>query len=157
MESPNRCAGHLRQFNRSHFRAVDRSARPVRGKNRRAPRLEDVRQTQQPFARAAGTGAAYGIKAKHAENPCNELAVEAAANQDYGAGSAKVESAGKHALVPEAVDLGSGLLPLAHWDNAWFADYIEAPGAANHVEQGPHDARNEGQHNALTPREFGAR
>src|SRR5208282_6763147 len=91
------CARDLCQLDRAHFGSVNRSARPVRGEDRCTSRLDDVSQTQQPFARPTGTGAAHSIEAEHPENSRDEFAVEAVADQDHSTRSAKIKRAGKHA------------------------------------------------------------
>ena len=157
MKCPDGRACHLCQFDRPQFCLINRPARSIRGEDRGPSRLDDVGQAEKAFARTTGTRTAHGIEAKHPENPCNELAVEALADQDHSAGPAKIKCAGKNALMPKAVDLRSGLFSLSYRDHAGFAGHVEAPRSANHAEQSPHNARNDGQHDALTNGEFGAR
>ena len=49
---------NVRQLDGAHLRSIDRPARSVGGKNSGLAALDHLLESQQPFARAARTGAA---------------------------------------------------------------------------------------------------
>ena len=95
-------------------------------------------------------------KPKSSQDARDQLAVEALADEDHGAGVAEVDRAGQDALVPEAEDLGActssprrrGVTP----SSAMTSKRQVRP---SEPEQRPDHARNDGQHKALDEGESG--
>ena len=148
-------AGHLRQLDGTHLGLIDGAERSVGGEDGGAAGFDDVGQAEQPLARAAAAGTAHGIEAKDFENAGNQLAVEALADEDHGAGVAEVDRAGQYALVPEAVDVGRGLLARDGGGDAFRGEDLETPGKAGEPDQRRDDARDDGQDQALDEGEAG--
>ena len=149
-------AGHLRELDGAHLGAIDGTARAVGGEDGGMAALDHLLESQQAFARAAGAGAAHGVKAEELEDARDQFAVEALADEDGGVGAAEVEGAGKHALVPEAEDLRARAFAEGKRRDALLGDDFKAPGAAHEPEQRPNQARNHGQHEALAEGEPGS-
>src|ERR1700756_166380 len=145
----DRRAGCLRQLDWSHLGLVDRSAWAVRREDRRPAGLNDPIQAQQSYMRASRARSAHRVEPEHPEDACDELAIKTAADQDYGAGTTKVHGAGKHALMPEAVDLRSGLLAEDNGGHTILGDDFKPPCDAGEPKQRPHQTRHHSQHNSL--------
>ena len=61
----------------------------------------------------------------------------------------KVNGAGKHALMPEAVDLRPRFFAEENRRDAFFCDHFKAPCPPKDPQQRPDDARHNRQHDAL--------
>ena len=97
----------------------------------------------------------HSIEAEHLQGARNQLAVEALTDKDDSAGVTEIDRTRKHALVPEAVDFGSGFFAKDNGDDAFFGEDFKAPGAADEGEKYPDDAGNDGQGQALAQGESG--
>ena len=149
MEGADARARRACQLDGADLGLINGAARSVGGKYGRMSAFDHALQSQQAFAGATGTGAARGPESEQLQSARDELAVEAAADNDGCPRMPKVKGAGKHALVPETKNLRSRSLAIREWRGAVLGDGLEAPGVTHQPQERPHHARRHSQNNAL--------
>lgn len=92
--------------------------------------------------------------AEQFEGTGDEFTIEALTDQDRSVRRAVVESAGEHALVPKAINLSRRGKAVERRGDAFFCEDLEAPGASDSHQEGPHQTRNDSQSQALGKTEF---
>jgi len=104
MECADGCSGELRQLDGAHLGAVDGAARAVGGEDGGVAASMTDLSPSNPSRAPRELEPRTARKVNRLRMRVIKFAVEALADEDGGAGTAVVDGARQHALVPEAED-----------------------------------------------------